>query len=129
MRRREAGVPVAAVGIDDPEVGAASGRTEPVAGDDHLGLLTDDVAAQPQPGATGQLEAEPDRFPERAGHRLGQARRLEDDEERARETRERREPMEPVRNARRAPTTPGRRSSRGEIGRQIDQQQVDRAAL
>jgi len=46
VRHGEAGVPVATIGVDDPEVGPAPGRTESIAGDEHLGLLPDDIATE-----------------------------------------------------------------------------------
>ena len=132
MRQRETGVPVAAIGVDDPEVGPAPGWTESIAGDEHLGLLPDDIPTEAKPGATGQLEAQPDRFPERAGHGLGQAGRLEDDEEGAGPTRERSQPMEPVGQPGRSPRAAGSRrpgTVGAKLGRQVDQEQIDRATL
>jgi hypothetical protein len=132
VRRGEAGVPVATIGVDDPEVGPAPGRTESIAGDEHLDLLSDDIPTEAQPGTAGQLEAQPDRFPERAGHGLGQAGRLEDDEKGAGPTRERGQPMEPVGETGRSSRATGSRrpgAVGAKLGRQVDQEQIDRAPL
>ena len=130
-RRRKTGIPIATLGIDDAQVRPAPGRPEVVAVHDDLGLLADDVAPETEPGPTGQVEPQPDRFGERAGHALRQARRLEDDEERAGPTRERGQPMEAVGDPRR-PTTirraPGPTLG-AQVGRQIDEQQVHRPSL
>jgi hypothetical protein len=76
----EAGIALAAVGIEDPEEGPATGRTRPVAGDEDLGRLADHVPAQADPGVPGKLEADPGPLPDRGGHGLDEAGRLKDQE-------------------------------------------------
>jgi hypothetical protein len=119
----EAGVALAAVRVEDPEHGPSPGRTEPVAGNERLGLLPDDVASEPDPGPSRQLEPEPGRLGHRSRQsiRIAAAGGLEDDEEHVRPAGESRHPMEPVGDLRRA-------VGRGEASRQVEQQEVDRAA-
>jgi len=130
-RHREAGIPITTFGIDDAQVRPAAGRPEVVAVHDDLGLLADDIAPETEPGPTGQVEPQSDRFGERAGHALGQARWLEDDQERAGPTCERGQPMEAVGDTRRPPAircAPGPGLG-AQVGRQIDEQQVHRPPL
>ena len=54
----EAGVALAAVGIEDPELGPPTRRAEAVPGDRHLRPLADDIPAEPDPVASAELEAE-----------------------------------------------------------------------
>src|SRR5262245_10344628 len=95
-RLREAGVPVATLGIDDLQVRAAPRRPEVIAVHDDLGLLADDVATEPEPAPAFEIEPQPDRFAERPRHAGRQPRWLEDDEERVGTTTERRQPVEPI---------------------------------
>jgi hypothetical protein len=118
----EAGVPIAAVGVEDPEIRPPARRPEAVPGNHHLGPLADDVAAEPDPGASGELEPEPDRFGEGAGDARGETGRLEDDEEAARATGERGKPMETIRDG-------GGAGRSVRAGREIDEEEVDRPAL
>ena len=76
----EAGVALAAVGIEDPEGDPAAGRTGPVAGDEDLGGLADDVPAQADPGLPGELQADAGPLPDRGRDGLHEARRLQDEE-------------------------------------------------
>ena len=64
----EAGIPIPAIGIEDPERRPPTGRTGSAARDDDLGGLPDDIAAQPDPGPTGQLQADPRPLSDRSGH-------------------------------------------------------------
>ena len=54
----EAGVALAAVGVEDPQLRPPPRRAETVPGDHHLRPLTDDVAAEADPAAPGELQAE-----------------------------------------------------------------------
>jgi hypothetical protein len=45
----EAGIPATAIGVEDPQLGPATRRSEPVPADDHLGPLSDHVPAEPDP--------------------------------------------------------------------------------
>jgi hypothetical protein len=76
----EAGVALAAVGVEDPEGRPPAGRSGAVAGDEDLGGLTDDVPSETDPGPPGELEADPRPLPDRRGHRSDEPRRLEDEE-------------------------------------------------
>lgn len=105
----EAGVALAAVGVEDPERRPPPRRAVAVAGDQRLRPLADDVASEADPRASGEFQAEPGRFgngggqtPGEAGQTTSQPGRLEHDEERLRAPSERREPAEPVGDAGRA---------------------------
>lgn len=76
----EAGVALATVGVEDPEGRPPARRTGPVAGHNHLRSLADDVAPEPDPRATSELEPDPGRLADRAGEAGMQARGLEDGE-------------------------------------------------
>ena len=121
VRAAEAAVPLPALGVEDPELRPPPRRTEAVAGDGHLGLLADDVATEPDPRPSGELETEPGRFGDGRGEARGQAGRLEGDEERLRATGEGRQAPEPVRDLR-----GGRAGIRAR--RQVDDEEVHRAA-
>lgn len=60
VRHREAGVPVAALGVDDAQVRPTAGWPEVVAVHDDLGLLADDVAPEAEPRPPCQVEPQPD---------------------------------------------------------------------
>jgi len=51
----ETGVPTASLGVEDPQLCPATRWPEPVPADDHLGPLSDDIPAEPDPRSTGQL--------------------------------------------------------------------------
>ena len=61
----QAGVSLAAVRIEDPERRPSARRTEPVAGDERLGLLPDHVApeADPSPDGSARVGARSPRRP------------------------------------------------------------------
>ena len=100
--------------------------------DHHLRLLAHDVPPETDPRPTGKLQAQADRFPQRAGDALGQARRLQDDEQAARPTGECGKTPEPIRDAR-WPRPARPRRTRTLIlhsqHREIDEQEIHRAAL
>lgn len=54
----EAGIALATVRVEDPERGPTPRRTEPVAGDERVRPLADDVATEPDPVAPAELEAQ-----------------------------------------------------------------------
>jgi hypothetical protein len=62
----EAGVTLAAVGVEELERGSPARRAGPVAGDEDLRSLPDDVTAEPDPRSTGQLQPDAGRLPDRA---------------------------------------------------------------
>ena len=121
VRATEARVALAALGVEDPELRPPPRRAEPVAGDGHLRLLADDVASEPDPAASRELQSEAGRFRDGRGQAAGQPRRLEGDEERLRPAGEGREAAQPVGDLRGARA--GVRARR-----QVDDQQVDRSA-
>jgi hypothetical protein len=111
----EAGVAFAAVRVEDSEGRPATRRSGPVAGDDHLRSLADDVAPEAQPRSASELEPDPGGLSDGRGDRRDEARGLEDDEADARPPGERREPAEAV----------GHASGAREAWRQVDDEQVD----
>lgn len=99
----EAGVPLAAVRIEDPDGGPAARRTEPAPGDDDVRPLPDDVPPEPDPRPPHELEAEAGGALERLSQRRRQAGRLQDDEHRAGSPSERPEAPQAIRDGGRAP--------------------------
>lgn len=77
----EAGVPLTAFRVEDPELRSPPGRTEPIAGDRDLCPLPDDIPSEPDPRSTSQLQAHPRRLGDRMRHGRGEPRRLEDDKQ------------------------------------------------
>ena len=135
-RPAEAGIALPTVGVQDPEGCPPARWASPVAGDDHLRSLADDVPAEPDPRSTGELEPDAGRLadgsrqpPTRRG-----ARRLEHDEADPGTARERGQPPESIGESRsrrsilRASLARGPARSSLQAGRQVDDQQVDRPA-
>ena len=65
VRAAEAAIPLPALGVEDPELRPSPRRPVAAPGDERLGPLADDVAAEPDPATPGELEAEPGRFGDR----------------------------------------------------------------
>jgi hypothetical protein len=120
----EAGVALAAVRVEDPEGRPAARWAGPIAGDDHLRSLADDIPSQPDPRSTGQLEPDARRLADGAGQpaRGGKVRRLEHDERDPGPPGERRQPSEPIDEC---PSQHAARVLSGAPG-QVDDQQIDR---
>ena len=119
--RREAGVALAALRVEDPEGRPPPRRAVSVAGDQRLRPLADDVASEPDPRPPGELEAEAGRLGDGGRQATGETRRLEHDEERLRAPGERRQPAEPVGD-------PGGLVRGGQPATgQVEDEQVDRA--
>ena len=117
----EAGVALAALGVEDPERRPPPRRAVSIAGDERLRPLADDVASEPDPRPPGELEAEAGRLGDGGREATGEARRFEDDEERLRPPGERRQPAEPVGD-------PGRAVRGGQpAAGQVQDEQVHRA--
>jgi hypothetical protein len=116
----EAGVAFTAVRVEDPDGRPPPRRAVSIASDQRLRPLADDVATQPDPRPSRQLEAQAARLGDGAGHRPRQPGRFEDDEERLRPTGERRQPTEPVGDH------PGSIGLRQPAARQVEQQEIDR---
>ena len=53
VRAAETAVPLAALGVEDPELRPSPRRPVAAPGDERLGPLADDVAAEPDPGPPG----------------------------------------------------------------------------
>jgi hypothetical protein len=69
----ETGIPLAALGVQDPEGRPTARRTVAVVGDDRLRALADDVAAQSDPRPTSQLEPDAGRLIDRGRETAGGA--------------------------------------------------------
>ena len=122
-RPAKAGVALAAVGVENLERGAPAGRSGPVAGDEHLGALPDDIPAEPDPRPTGQLQPDAGGLADGAvqparGAVRPSGRRLQHDQGDAGPTSERGHSGETVREP------GGARRARG----QVDDEQVHRPA-
>lgn len=94
----EAGIPPAALRVEDPELDPLPRWTCPVAGDDHLGPLADDIPAEADPGPSSKFQAKTGRLGDGGRDPAGQPRRLEDHEQDVRPAGERSEPSEPIRD-------------------------------
>jgi hypothetical protein len=92
----ETGVPLAALGVEDPEDRPTPRRSVAVVRDEGLRPLTHDVTAQPDPRTTRQLQPDTGRLGDRGREPAAEARRVEDQQQGLRPSGERRESMEPV---------------------------------
>ncbi len=123
---RQARVPFAALGVEDPERRPPPRRAVAVVGDERFGALADDVAAQADPRPTSQFETDPGRLVDRGGEAAaGQAARpwrIEDQEQRLGAPGERGEPMESIGDLRRR-VGPGQATAG-----QVEDEQVHRAS-
>ena len=117
----EAGVTLTAFRVEDPERRPASRRAVAIAGDQRLGSLAHDVAAETDPRAAGELQPEPGRSGHGAGQLAGQAGWLEHHEQRLRAPGQGSEAIEPVGHASRP--VRGGETAAG----QVQDEQVDRA--
>ena len=90
-------VPLAALGVEDPELRPAARRAVAAVGDERLGPLADDVAPEPDPRARlASSSRMPGRFGDRGRQTGRQAGRLEGDEERLGPAGESRQATQPV---------------------------------
>jgi hypothetical protein len=118
----ETRIPLAAIGVEDPEGRPTARRTVAVVRDERLGALADDVAAQADPRPAGQLEPDAGRLGDRRRETAGESRRVEDQEQGLRSTGERGESMESLGD-------PGRFISPGQsTAGQVEDEQVHGAA-
>jgi hypothetical protein len=76
----EAGIALATVRVEDPEGRPSARRAGPVASDDHLRPLADDVASEMDPRPPRQLEPQPGRLGDRGREAAHEVRRFEDDD-------------------------------------------------
>jgi hypothetical protein len=90
----ETRVPLAALGVEDPEGRSMPRRTVAVVRDECLRALADDVAAQADPRPADQLEPDAGRLGDRRRQAAGESRRIEDQEQGLRSTGERCESMQ-----------------------------------
>ncbi len=116
----ETAVPLATLGVEDPELRPSPRRPVAAAGDERLGPLADDVAAEPDPGPPCELQPEAGRFGDR-GHEAGrQPRRLEGDEERLGPPGQPGQAAQPLGDL-------GRGRARVRARREVENEDVDRA--
>jgi hypothetical protein len=120
IRVAETAVPLATLGVEDPELRPFPRRPVAAAGDERLGPLADDVSPEPDPGPPGELEAQSRGLRHRGRESRRQPRRLEGDEERLGPAGEPGQATEPLGDL-------GRRRARVRAGREIEDEDVDRA--
>jgi hypothetical protein len=92
----ETRVPLAALGVEDPEARRPARPAIAVVGDERLGDLTDDVATQADPVPAGELQADAGRLVDRGRQPATETRGIEHEQERLRPARQGGEAMEPV---------------------------------
>ena len=76
----ETGIPIPAVGIQDPERRSATRRTGSTAGNDDLGGLPYDIPSEADPRAAGELQANARPLPDRRGNRADEPGWFEDEQ-------------------------------------------------
>ena len=116
----ETAVPLATLGVQDPELRPSARRPVAAPGDERLGPLADDVPAEPDPGPPHELQPEAGRFRDRGRQPGRQPRRLEDDEERLGPAGEPGQATHPLGHL-------GRRGAGVRARREIDHEDVDGA--
>jgi hypothetical protein len=77
----ETGVPLAALGVEDPEGRLPTRRAVAVVRDERLGTLADDVAAQADPRPSSELEPDAGRLGDRGREAAGESGRIEDQQQ------------------------------------------------
>jgi hypothetical protein len=117
----ETAVPLATLGVEDPELRPSPRRPVAAAGHERLGPLADDVPPEPDPCPPRKLEAQPRGFRHCGREPGGQPGRLEGDEERLRPPGEPGQPTQPLGDL-------GRGRAHGRSWRKVDHEDVDRAA-
>jgi hypothetical protein len=117
----ETAVPLATLGVEDPELRPSPRRPVPAAGDERLGPLADDVPPEPDPGAAGELQAQSRGFRHRGRETGSQPRWLEGDEERVGPSGEPGQATQPLSDL-------GGGRARVRSRREIEDEDVDRAA-
>ena len=104
----ETGIPIPAVGIQDPERRSATRRTGSTAGNDDLGGLPDDIPSEANPRAAGELQANARPLPDRRGNRADEPGWFEDEQGDPGPPGQRGESAEPIGKAR-STLRPGRK--------------------
>jgi len=115
----EAGIALAAIRVEDPELRPPVRRAVPVAGDGHLRPLADDIAPEPDPRSPGELEPDTRRLGHGGCQARCQARWLDGDEERLGTACERCQAAQPIGD-------PGSGRATLESQRQVDDEEIDR---
>ncbi len=118
---RETRVPLAALGVQDPERRPPTRWSVAVMGHERLGTLADDIAAQADPRPAGQLEPDAGRFGDRGREAAGEPGRIEDEEQGLRAPGERGESVESIGDP--ARLVGPRQSTTG----QVEDEHVDRS--
>jgi hypothetical protein len=121
IRVAETAVPLATLGVEDPELRPSPRRPVPAPGDERLGPLADDIATEPDPAPPLELEAETRGFGHGGRQGRRQARWLEGDEERLRAAGETGQTAQPLGDL-------GRRRAGVRARWQVEDKDVDRAA-
>lgn len=116
----ETAVPLATLGVEDPELRPSARRSVAAAGHERLGPLADDVPPEPDPRSPGQLQPQSGRFGDGGRQPGRQARWLEGDEERLRPAGQPGQATQPLGDL-------GRCRAGVRAGREIDHEDVDRA--
>jgi hypothetical protein len=101
VRAAEAAVPLAALGVEDPQVRPSPRRSVAASGDERLRPLADDVPTEPDPAPPRELQPEPGRFGNRARQAAGQPGWLDGHEEGLRPPGEGGQAPEPIGDLRR----------------------------
>jgi hypothetical protein len=117
----ETAVPLATLGVEDPELRPSARRSVAAAGHERLGPLADDIPPEPDPRPPRELQAQSGRFGDGGRQPGRQARWLEGDEERLRPTGQPGQATQPLGDL-------GRCRARVRARRKIDHEDVDRAA-
>ena len=117
----ETAVPLATLGVEDPELRPPPRRPVAAARDERLGPLADDITAEPDPRPSHELQPESGGFGDGGRETGRQPGRLEGHEERLRPAGEPGQATEPLGDL-------GRRRARVRAGWQVEDEDVDRAA-
>lgn len=120
IRVAETAVPLATLGVEDPELRPSPRRPIAAAGHKRLGPLADDVPPEPDPRPPRQLQPQAGRFGDRGREPGGQPGWLEGDEEGFRPPSEPGQPSQPLGDL-------GRSRASVRARREVDHEDVDRA--
>jgi len=112
-------VPVATLGVEDPELRPSPRRPVAAPSDERLGSLAHDVPSEPDPAASLELQAKTGRLGHGGRETGREARRLEGHEERLGSAGEAGQPAQPLGDL-------GRGRPRGRTRREVDHEDVDR---
>ena len=89
-------IPLAAIGVEDPQDRTPARRPVTVTGDERFRPLTHDITAETDPRSADQLQADAGRFGDRGREAAGQPGRFEDEEQGLGATGQRGQPVKPV---------------------------------